>query len=58
MRNNEGIIDVKEQVWPTNVKYLWLSLNSSWGLLFCIDACVSILSKVISINMEKEMSVK
>ena len=49
-----GIIDVKEQIWPTNLKYLWLSLNISWPFLISIDTYVCTISNVISINKEKE----
>ena len=31
MRNISDVIDVNEQIWLTNVKYLKLSLNTSWG---------------------------
>ena len=40
MRNIEEIIDIKEQIRLTNVKYLWLSLNTSRKVLFCIDTSV------------------
>ena len=48
------MIDVKEQMWLAKVKYLWLLLNTSWGLVFCIDAHVCTISKAIGINKEKE----
>ena len=44
---------MKEQMWLTNVKYLWLSLNTSWVLVFCVDTHVCTISKVIGINKEK-----
>ena len=53
MRNIEEIRDVKEKLLLTNVKYLWLSLNRSWTLLFCILNMRTI-SKVIGINEEEE----
>ena len=39
-------------------EYLWLTLHTSWPLVFCIDTHVCTVSKVISINKEKEMSAK
>ena len=39
----------------TNVKYWWLSLNPSWGLIFCKDVHVCTIWKVFSINTEKEI---
>ena len=35
---------------------MWLSLNTSWPLVFCIDTHVCTISKVIGINEEKEIS--
>ena len=55
MRNIEENIDMKENVWLTNVKYLWLSLNTLWALAFCIDTHVYTISKVIGIYEEKEI---
>ena len=53
------IIDVKEHLWLMNVKYLWLSLNISWALVFCNDKHVSTISRAFGINEEREnMSVK
>ena len=43
------------QIWLTNVKYLWLSLNTLWALVFCTDI-VSTISEVIGIKGEKEIS--
>ena len=31
---------MKEQIWLTILKYLWLSPNISWALIFCIHTCV------------------
>ena len=53
--NTQGIIDVKEQKWLTNVKYLRLLFNTSWVFVFCIDTYVNTILKVISINKEKEI---
>ena len=39
-RNILGIIDVKDQIWYTNVKYVWLSLNISWALVFYRYTCM------------------
>ena len=36
---------MKQQVWLANVKYLWLSLITSWALVFCIDTDVFTISK-------------
>ena len=36
-------------------KYLWLSLNTSWALVFCIDTHVSTISKVIDIHTHTHM---
>ena len=36
-------------------EYLWLSPNSSWALVFCIDTNVCTISKVIDINKEQEI---
>ena len=47
-----------DQLWLTNVKYFWLSLYTSWALVFCIGTHVCTISKVIGINEEKEMSAK
>ena len=44
---------MNEQIWFTSVKYLWLSLNTSWILLFCIDTCVCTITNVTGINVEK-----
>ena len=41
------------QWWLTNVKYLRLSLNTSWALAFCIDVHVCTSSKVIGKNEEE-----
>ena len=38
-----------------NVKYFWLSLNTSLALLFFIDTRVCTISKVIGINEEEEI---
>ena len=43
---------MNEQIWLTDAKYLWLSLNSSW--VFCIDTCVYTISKVIGMNGENK----
>ena len=48
MRNIEKMIDVKDQIWLTNVKFLWLSLNTSKPLVFCIDTNVCRISKVMA----------
>ena len=37
----------------TSVKYLRLSLKSSWALVFCIDTHVCTISKVVGLNKEK-----
>ena len=37
------------------VKYLWLSFNTSWALVFYLDTHVHTLSKFIGINEEKEI---
>ena len=50
------IIDVKEQIWLKNVKHLRLSLDTSWVLVFFIDAHVC--TKVIGINEDKKKYVK
>ena len=44
-----------EQIWLTNVKHLWLSLNTSWELVFCIDSLVCINSEVTGINTKTEI---
>ena len=49
---------LKEQIRLTNVKYLWLSPNTSWAVVFCIDIHMYAISKVICINKEKEMCAK
>ena len=36
-----------EQIWLTNVKYLWLSLNTLWALVFYIDIHVCTIQKVL-----------
>ena len=36
-RKTEGMMDVKEKIQLTDVKYLWLSLNTSLELVVCID---------------------
>ena len=41
---------MQEQIWLINVKHLWLSLNTSWALVFCIDTHVCTTSKVIDIK--------
>ena len=47
-------MDGKEEIWLTNVKYLWVSLNTSWALVFMCT-----ISKVIGINGgEGNMSTK
>ena len=48
----KGVLDVKEQMWPIN---LWLSFNTSWPLVFCIDTHMCTISKGIGINQEKEI---
>ena len=48
-------MNVKQHIWLTNVKYLWLSLNTSCILIFCIDTHVCTVIKVIGINKEKEI---
>ena len=55
MRNISEIIDVKEKIWLTNIKYLWLSLNTSWPLVFCIDTHLFTISNAIGINKENEI---
>ena len=49
------MIDVNEQIWLINVKYLWLSPDTSWALVFCTDINMYTISKVISVNIEKEI---
>ena len=46
---------MKEQIGLTDVKYLWLSLSTSWALVFSIDTHVYTISKDIGINKEKEI---
>ena len=46
-KNSEVVIHMKKQVWLRNVKYLRLSLNTSWALVFCIDTHVCTISKFI-----------
>ena len=43
---------------PTNAKYLWLSFNTSWVLVFVKDTHVYTISKVIGINKEKEICLR
>ena len=45
---------MKEKIWLTNVNYLWLPLNTSKLLVFCIDMYVCTISKVIGISEEQE----
>ena len=44
-------------IWLTNVKYLLLSLNTSWPLVFCIYIYIHVctISKITTINEEKEI---
>ena len=46
---------MKEQILPTSIKDLWLSLNTSWTLVFYIDTHVYTISEVIVMNEEKEI---
>ena len=48
-----GITDVEEKIWLTNTKYLWLSLNTSWALVFCIDINICTISREIGVKKEK-----
>ena len=48
------ILDVKEQIGLTYVKYFWHSLNTSWGLVFCIDTHFCLISVVAGINNKKK----
>ena len=41
---------MKEQMWFTNVINLWLSLNTSWALVFYVDTHVCAILKVIDIH--------
>ena len=41
---------MNELIWFKNVTYLWLLLNASWALVFCMDTHVCTISKVIGIN--------
>ena len=45
-----GDVYVKEQMWLPNIKYLYLSLNTSEALAFCIDTHVSMILNVNGIN--------
>ena len=46
---------MKEQIQLTNVKYLCLSPNTLWALVFHVGMNVCTISKVIGINEEKEI---
>ena len=47
---------MKEKILLTNEKYLWLLLNTSWGLVFCVNAHLCTISKGTDISKEKEKS--
>ena len=49
-----GYVSVKEQIWLPSVKYLWLSLNTSWAWALCIDSNVWNISNVIGMNKKKQ----
>ena len=49
-QDTEGIIDMKEHIWNTNIKYLRLSLNTSWALVFCVHTFWCTISKVVGKN--------
>ena len=57
MPNKEYIRDhqYEEQTWLTVVKYLWLHLNTSWGLVFCTDTYLCTVSKFSDIHQEKKI---
>ena len=46
---------MKANIRLTNVKYLWVSLNTSWALVFCLDTHVWTISKVTGINEKNEI---
>ena len=54
-RLHKGGIDVKAKILLTNLKYLWLSLNTLWVVVFCIDTNVYTISEGNGINKEKEI---
>ena len=45
----------EEQIWLPNVIYLWLSLNTFWSLVLCIDTHVHTIWEVINIRNEKDI---
>ena len=47
---------MKEEMWLRSVKYFWVSLNTSWALVFCTDTHGCTISKAIGMNEEKETS--
>ena len=49
------MIDVKEQIWLTNVEFLWLIFNTSWTLVFCTDIYECTVLKVIGQSDENEI---
>ena len=44
----------EEQIWLTNVRYLWLSPHTSWALTFFIDIKVCTISRGIGVNIERK----
>ena len=53
IRNIQGIIDVKEEkIWLTNLKYLWLSPNTSLTLVFSKNMHLCTISKIFGMNKE------
>ena len=44
------------KIWLTNVKYLWLPINTSWALVFCFDTHIFTIPQIICINNEKVVS--
>ena len=46
---------MKGQIRSINVKYLWLSLNTSWALLFFIHTCICPISRITNVIKENEI---
>ena len=46
---------MKEEIWLTHATYLWLSLNTSWALVFCIDTHLCTVFKFTGTNKGKEI---
>ena len=44
---------MKEKIWLSNIKYLKLSLKTSWTFVFCIDTHVFTVSNIISIKKKE-----